>query len=52
MSRVACVVLGFRVNSKGGYAYGFPYDHVNSQSSVLILTNSQPWSRLGLSIGY
>jgi len=38
--------------SLGHYAYGFPYDDVNSRSSVLILDNTQPPSRLTISIGY
>jgi exo-beta-1,3-glucanase (GH17 family) len=42
----------FHANSIGGYAYGFPYDDVNSQSPVLILNNSQPLSRLQISVGY
>jgi len=33
-------------------AYGFPYDDVNSQSSVQILGNTDPPDRLILSIGY
>ena len=36
----------------GGYAYGFPYDDVNSQSSVVILGNSQPPSNLTISVGW
>lgn len=41
----------FHANSVEGYAYGFPYDDVNSQSSVLILNNSQPLTGLTLAIG-
>ena len=32
----------FHANSIDNLAYGFPYDDVNSQSSVLILGNSRP----------
>ncbi|WP_415624197.1 glycoside hydrolase family 64 protein, partial [Mycobacterium intermedium] len=32
-------------------AYGFPYDDVNSQSSVLILSNSQPPTQLSFVLG-
>lgn len=38
----------FHANSVDGYAYGFPYDDVNSQSSVLILGNPDPLSDLRL----
>ena len=38
----------FHANSVEGYAYGFPYDDVNSQSSVLILNNPQPLTNLNL----
>lgn len=41
----------FHANSVDGYAYGFPYDDVNSQSSVLILNNPQPLTRLTITIG-
>ena len=41
----------FHVNSIGEYAYGFPYDDVNSQSPVLILTSSQPADGLTIVIG-
>ncbi|MCB0950470.1 MAG: hypothetical protein KDB44_14575 [Mycobacterium sp.] len=41
----------FHANSVGGFAYGFPYDDVNSQSSVLILNNSQPLTSLAIAIG-
>ena len=41
----------FHANSVGGYSYGFPYDDVNNQSSVLILNNSQPLSQLLIAIG-
>ena len=41
----------FHANSVEGYAYGFPYDDVNSQSSVLILNNPQPLTRLTITIG-
>lgn len=41
----------FHTNSVGGYAYGFPYDDVNSQSSVLILTNAQPLTELLIAVG-
>lgn len=34
----------------GGLAYGFAYDNVNSQSSVAILDNDRPPSRLTLTI--
>ncbi|MCH9667086.1 MAG: cadherin-like domain-containing protein [Actinomycetia bacterium] len=33
-------------------AYGFPYDDVNDQSSVLILNNTEPADQLRISIGY
>ncbi|MER5930831.1 glycoside hydrolase family 64 protein [Streptomyces sp. NPDC002054] len=33
-------------------AYGFPYDDVNDQSSVQILANSEPPTRLTLGIGW
>lgn len=33
-------------------AYGFPYDDINDQSSVLILLNAQPADELRISIGY
>jgi hypothetical protein len=33
------------------YAYGFPYDDVTSQSSVQILGNAQPPSRLTIAVG-
>nr|MCH9736893.1 hypothetical protein [Actinomycetes bacterium] len=33
-------------------AYGFPYDDVNDQSSVLILLNAEPADELRISIGY
>ncbi|MGB1223822.1 MAG: beta-1,3-glucanase family protein, partial [Mycobacterium sp.] len=35
-----------------GLAYGFPYDDVNDQSSVLILNNAEPADELVISIGY
>lgn len=35
----------------GGYAYGFPYDDVTDQSSVTILANAQPPSRLTIAVG-
>jgi hypothetical protein len=35
----------------GNRAYGFPYDDVNGQSSVQILGNAQPPTRLTISIG-
>ena len=38
----------FHANSVQGFAYGFPYDDVNSQSSVLILNNPAPLSDLSL----
>ncbi|MCB0923853.1 MAG: hypothetical protein KDB50_04805 [Mycobacterium sp.] len=41
----------FHANSVDGYAYGFPYDDVNSQSSVLILNNPAPLSNLTIVIG-
>lgn len=41
----------FHAINLGGYAYGFPYDDVNNQSTVVILTDSQPLSRLRLVIG-
>lgn len=41
----------FHANSVDGYAYGFPYDDVNSQSSVLILDNPQPLTNLTIVIG-
>lgn len=34
----------------GNYAYGFPYDDVNSQSSVQILGNAQPPTRLTIAV--
>lgn len=34
------------------YAYGFPYDDINDQSSVLILNNADPADELVISIGY
>lgn len=34
----------------GNYAYGFPYDDVNSQSSVQILGNASPPSRLTVAV--
>ncbi len=40
----------FHANSIEGFAYGFPYDDVNSQSSVLILNNSQPLTNLTLTL--
>ena len=33
-------------------AYGFPYDDINDQSSVLILLNAEPADELRISIGY
>lgn len=36
----------FHANSINNLAYGFPFDDVNNQSSVLILANSQPPTRL------
>jgi cell division septation protein DedD len=41
----------FHANSLGGLSYGFPYDDVNNQSSVLILSNTEPLSRLSIAIG-
>lgn len=41
----------FHQISIAGMAYGFPYDDVNNQSSVLILTNSQPLTNLSLNLG-
>lgn len=41
----------FHHNSVQGFAYGFPYDDVNSQSSVLILGNSEPLTELTLTLG-
>ncbi|MCH9708508.1 MAG: cadherin-like domain-containing protein [Actinomycetia bacterium] len=35
-----------------GLAYGFPYDDVNDQSSVLILNNAEPADELVIYIGY
>ncbi|MCH9734220.1 MAG: hypothetical protein K0U78_06665, partial [Actinomycetia bacterium] len=40
----------FHANSVEGFAYGFPYDDVNSQSSVLILNNPQPLTNLTLTL--
>ena len=40
----------FHANSVEGFAYGFPYDDVNAQSSVLILDNSQPLTNLTLTL--
>lgn len=40
----------FHANSVEGFAYGFPYDDVNSQSSVLILNNSEPLTNLALAL--
>ncbi|MDY6998535.1 MAG: beta-1,3-glucanase family protein [Actinomycetota bacterium] len=40
----------FHANSIDGFAYGFPYDDVNSQSSVVILGNSEPLSDLRLTL--
>lgn len=34
----------------GNFAYGFPYDDVNSQSSVQILGNAQPPTRLTIAV--
>lgn len=34
------------------YAYGFPYDDVTSQSSVRILGNAAPPSKLTITIGW
>ncbi|AYE96724.1 PE domain-containing protein [Mycobacterium paragordonae] len=36
----------FHTNSIANLAYGFPFDDVNNQSSVLILNNAQPPTRL------
>ena len=41
----------FHENSINNLAYGFPYDDVNSQSSVLILGNSQPPTQLLFNLG-
>lgn len=35
-----------------GWAYGFPYDDINAQSSVTIVPNAQPLSRLTISVGW
>lgn len=35
----------------GTFAYGFPYDDVNDQSSVQILGNARPPSRLTIAVG-
>lgn len=40
----------FHANSVEGFPYGFPYDDVNSQSSVLILNNPQPLTNLTLTL--
>ncbi len=40
----------FHEISVGQFAYGFPYDDVNSQSSVQILGNAAPPSRLTISV--
>lgn len=40
----------FHANSIAGLAYGFPFDDVNSQSSVLILGNSLPPTRLSFDL--
>lgn len=40
----------FHANSMGGFAYGFPYDDVNSRSSVLILGNSAPPTQLSFDL--
>jgi hypothetical protein len=41
----------FHDNSINNLAYGFPYDDVNSQSSVLILNNSAPPTQLTFNLG-
>jgi hypothetical protein len=41
----------FHANSIDHRAYGFPFDDVNSQSSVLILDNSQPPTELSFNLG-
>ena len=40
----------FHADSIDNLAYGFPYDDVNSQSSVLILGNSQPATELTIEL--
>lgn len=40
----------FHAHSIDHLAYGFPYDDVNSQSSVLILDNSQPPTQLSFDL--
>jgi hypothetical protein len=40
----------FHANSIGNFAYGFPFDDVNSQSSVLILPNAQPPTQLSFTL--
>ncbi|WP_142272267.1 glycoside hydrolase family 64 protein, partial [Mycobacterium shinjukuense] len=40
----------FHANSIDNLAYGFPYDDVNNQSSVLILSNSQPPTQLSFDL--
>jgi hypothetical protein len=40
----------FHTNSINQLAYGFPYDDVNSQSSVVILGNSQPPTQLSFDL--
>ncbi|WP_457029491.1 beta-1,3-glucanase family protein [Kitasatospora sp. P5_F3] len=42
----------FHTVGLGGRAYGFAYDDVNDQSSVKILPNSNPPSRLTIGIGW
>jgi hypothetical protein len=42
----------FHSISLGNYAYGFPYDDVNSQSSVQILSNTNVPTRLTIGIGW
>ncbi|QZT55894.1 beta-1,3-glucanase family protein [Mycolicibacterium austroafricanum] len=40
----------FHAHSLNGFAYGFPYDDVNSQSSVVILNNAEPLTDLRLTL--
>ncbi|QUR68330.1 glycoside hydrolase family 64 protein [Mycobacterium spongiae] len=41
----------FHANSIDNLAYGFPFDDVNSQSSVLILSNTEPPTKLSFDLG-
>lgn len=40
----------FHTNSIDNFAYGFPFDDVNDQSSVLILPNSEPPTQLSFTL--